>query len=551
MKPDRSSNRERGQVIVFVLLALSLFLIAVLAFAVDLGYLWFHRQTAQNAADAACTAGAMDMLYAAEGIPAGNFTVGTSFDCSSTAPNTANSSPAPCWYASANGYSSAGLQGGKASSDVQANFLSSLATIPSCTGAPPPSICNAAAVTTNPFLQVSVIDRVQTFFMGLISGRRTIDVGATAVCGVVLSNSPTPVAILDPRSSDTTFSLNATSQLTVYGGPQRSIQVNSISSSAASGGGTVDLSMGGPNLTGSDFGISGGPSSPCCNFNGGSSGVWRSPAAAVSDPYAQLPAPSASGLSTQAGPYQTVSQGTNGCPDPMRCREFEAGIYPAGITINSTAIFDPGTYYVSNGLNIGACVRPSTTVGDGTGGTLFYFADNSSISVLTTAGNCPTPFSTTSGNGSLANGIACSSSATLPINVPTAVNGSVLLGPCSGAYGDPLGTNDPIGEQRGVLFFQNRATASAVQPNWSGGGQFLLAGTMYFHQCVVSGGDTGLSCQNTAYNDVLTFGGSACLGSYIVGDIIVDQLSVTGSPCITIDLQKNANHYLLKAALLQ
>ena len=212
MKPDRSSNRERGQVIVFVLLALSLFLIAVLAFAVDLGYLWFHRQTAQNAADAACTAGAMDMLYAAEGIPAGNFTVGTSFDCSSTAPNTASSSPAPCWYASANGYSSAGLQGGRASSDVQVNFLSSLATIPSCTGAPPPSICNAAAVTTNPFLQVSVIDRVQTFFMGLISGRRTIDVGATAVCGVVLSNSPTPVAILDPRSSDTTFSLNATSR---------------------------------------------------------------------------------------------------------------------------------------------------------------------------------------------------------------------------------------------------------------------------------------------------------------------------------------------------
>jgi hypothetical protein len=557
MKTDRPFSRERGQAMVFVLLALSSFLLAVLAFAVDLGYLWFHRQTAQNAADAACTAGAMDMLYTADGIAAGNFTFGTGFDCSATAPNTGTTAPAPCWYAAANGYSSGGLQGATASSDVQVSFLSSLATIPSCNGSLSPAICSAGAIIANPFLRVSVTDRVQTFFMGLITHRKTFAVGATAVCGVVLSNSPVPVVVLDPRSSDTTFNLSGSLKLTFYGGPQRSIQVNSPNLDAVDGGGTVDLSMGGPNFTGSDFGVSGGPASPCCNFNGGSTGRWQSPTAPASDPYSQLPAPDTSSLPTLLTPYQTVPQGMNGCP-ALTCDEYKAGIYPSGITISSrTAIFDPGVYYLSDGLTMGSnsCVRPSALPGDGTGGTMFYFADGSSVSfVATTAGQCPamaTPFNTTSGSGFLASGVKCTPSSVLPVNIPSAISDSVLLGPCTGTYGDPLGTNDPIGEQRGVLFFQNRATSSSAQPNWGGSGQFLLAGTMYFHQCATSGTDTGLNCQSTAYNDVLTLAGDACAGSYIIGEIIVDQLNGNGAACITIDLQQNPTHYLLKAALLQ
>jgi hypothetical protein len=529
---------------VFVLLALSSFLLAVLAFAVDLGYLWFHRQTAQNAADAACTAGAMDMLYTANGIAAGNFTLGTGFDCSATAPNTGTTAPAPCWYANANGYSSGGLQGATASSDVQVSFLSALATIPSCNGSlsPAPAICSAGAIIANPFLRVSVTDRVQTFFMGLITRRKTFDVGASAVCGVVLSNSPVPIAVLDPRSSDTTFNLSGLLKLTFYGGPQRSIQVNSPNLDAVDGGGTVDLSMGGPNLTGSDFGVSGGPASPCCNFNGGSTGRWQSPTAPASDPYAQLNAPP---QPTQSGGHQPVPQGMNGCP-ALTCDEYQAGIYASGIRINNrTAIFDPGVYYVSGGLTMDSksCVRPSTQPGDGTGGTMFYFADGSSVSfVASDADKCPAPFDTS--------GVKCTPSSG-PRNIPSAISDSVLLGPCTGTYGDPLGTNDPIGEQRGVLFFQNRATSSSAQPNWGGSGQFLLAGTMYFHQCATSGTDTGLNCQSTAYNDVLTLTGNACAGSYIIGEIIVDQLSGNGAACITIDLQQNPTHYLLKAALLQ
>ena len=51
----------------FLLLILGTFLLASVGFAVDLSSMWFHRQAAQSAADAACVAGAMDMLYLQQG----------------------------------------------------------------------------------------------------------------------------------------------------------------------------------------------------------------------------------------------------------------------------------------------------------------------------------------------------------------------------------------------------------------------------------------------------------------------------------------------------
>ena len=77
-------SKQRGQTMVFFVLGLSLVFLAVLGFAVDFGNMWFHRQRAQTAADAACTAAAMDMLYnvsATPTTPVGGFTVGTAFDC--------------------------------------------------------------------------------------------------------------------------------------------------------------------------------------------------------------------------------------------------------------------------------------------------------------------------------------------------------------------------------------------------------------------------------------------------------------------------------------
>ena len=70
----------------FLLLILGTFLLASVGFAVDLSSIWFHRQAAQSAADAACVAGAMDMLYLQKGTITSSpgFTVGTAGDCYSS-----------------------------------------------------------------------------------------------------------------------------------------------------------------------------------------------------------------------------------------------------------------------------------------------------------------------------------------------------------------------------------------------------------------------------------------------------------------------------------
>ena len=74
-----SDCAESGKIMVSLLLMLAIFLLVMVGFAVDLTNLWFHRQAAQTAADAACQAAAMDMLMVAVGTPMPNmgFTPGT------------------------------------------------------------------------------------------------------------------------------------------------------------------------------------------------------------------------------------------------------------------------------------------------------------------------------------------------------------------------------------------------------------------------------------------------------------------------------------------
>src|SRR5487761_774773 len=119
-KTSRKGKRrakESGQAAVFLVLAMGLFLIGSMGFVIDGSNLWFHRQAAQTAADAACTAGAMDLLVDATGglTNQGNFTAGTAFDCSGSF----KTSPAPCQYAALNGYDSTNSSPGN---DVSVSF---------------------------------------------------------------------------------------------------------------------------------------------------------------------------------------------------------------------------------------------------------------------------------------------------------------------------------------------------------------------------------------------------------------------------------------------
>ncbi|HEV2383063.1 MAG TPA: Tad domain-containing protein [Terriglobia bacterium] len=550
-EPGGKLPGDAGQATLFVVLIMGLFLLAGLGFAVDLANAWFHRQNAQNGADAACTAGIMDMLYSAEGIGSATWFSGGNqvSDCSG------NGTIAPCWYAAKNGYSGAHTANGNPS--VALSYPTTLPGIPPCSGSPPPPTCVATGFTSAAYLTVNIDDSVSTFFSGLISGSKTMDVGAKASCALVLANSPIPLLVLDPTDSNT-LSGNGKINITIIGGPQRSIQVDSNSGSAtgiSGGSGTIDLSHGGPLGTGSDYGNTGSESQPGI-LTLGSTSNYISPDPPISDPFSTLAAPTQPGNSL-TGPYQHVLAGTNGCQDTTNgCGEYEGGYYPSGITVKKSVdggsdIFDPGVYYMAGNLSAdsNSCMRPSTATGDGSGGTMFYFSGTATVAVGANAGTYGVCGTTTTVPLTT---IRCINSGTgttqLPANIVTlgGLEGNVLLGPCQAPtaggtnYGDPLGTADPLGEQRGMLFFQSHSSTGAA-PGWSGGGAFGLMGIMYFH----SSTDTGTSA------DTLSLGGGSASNTFVVGDIVTDKLSMAGNPTIEMDLNPNALFYVLKATLLQ
>jgi hypothetical protein len=559
-----------------VVVGLSLVFLAVLGFAVDLGNLWFHRQAAQTVADAACTAAVMDMLSNAQGSSLGGFTSGTDFDCGGGGNPLPNS--APCKYANLNGFSATGLTSNTASNKVEFTFGTTLTGVSTCSTPPDPHITMCvppASFLAKPIVNVNVVDRISTAFFGLVSSSRTIDVPAKASCGVVLSTAPIPLLVLDPTRNGT-LSVNGNIDISIVGGPGRSIQVNSSSTTAVSvkgGSGSIDLSLAGPNGTGADMGVTGAMSKPGI-LTTGTSGTFVSPAGRISDPFALVQAPGKPNFPGAARSKDgvAVASGVNGCPDSAGCSDFLPGYYPNGIDVkNTTAIFEPGIYYLDDTFSADAnsCMRPGTSKGDGSGGTVFYFNTANSLDVTSNSGKkCPsTTFQTLTGSGSYPNGVKCTATSSTPSNLTSSISGTVLLAPCTGpdattglcspncginnsnGFGDQLGSSDPGGIQRGILFFQNRAVAA--NPSWQGGGVFLLSGSMYFHQCVTSGSDTGTGCSNSAYTTQMTLGGNPGSGTYVLGDIIVDQLSLSGTPNITMDLNPNAAYWVLKASLLQ
>jgi len=196
-------------------------------------------------------------------------------------------------------------------------------------------------------------------------------------------------------------------------------------------------------------------------------------------------------------------------------------------------------------LQSGSAVRPSTAAGDGSGGTIFYFSGASTITVTSNAGKTTT-------DAFVASSLRCTGASTLPGNITatTQIQGNVLVAPCTGYYGDPLGSSDPLGIQRGILFFQDRS-ASNVNASWGGGGQFLLAGSMYFHHCNSSGTGSGCGAPPTYYDASFSLSGNSCSGTYVLGNMVVDDLTMGGTSCITMDLNPNAAYWIMKATLVR
>jgi len=297
----------------------------------------------------------------------------------------------------------------------------------------------------------------------------------------------------------------------------------------------------------------------------GTTGHWRAPNSPINDPFAQINAPNVGAMAS--GTQTFVAQNVDGCPDPGGCYEFTPGYYSSGICVgdkctlkaSTTAIFQGGIY-ATNGFTAysNSCMRPSTVDAQGIGGTMFYFTGGGAVSVDSNSGSkCPATFNTFSGSGMLANGIKCTSTSSVPSNLAsvTSLTGNVMLAPCTGPYGDPyLAASLPVpptlGEQRGFLFFQDRSYTTQNQ-SWGGGGSFLLAGTMYFHSCNSSGTGVGCGATPTYYSDSFTLQGGSGSSTYMLGDIVADNVALGGNSGITMDLNTTTAFNILKASIFQ
>ncbi len=567
---------QSGQASVFLLMILGTFLLASVGFAVDLSSMWFHRQAAQSAADAACIAGAMDMLYLQNGTITSSpgFTVGTAGDCSSS------SSAAICQYAGFNGYT-ATTSGAGWSSSTAGGAVAVSWTFPSSVAG-----VTAASGITYPFLNVVVREKPLTWFMGLI-GVRSLAVGASCTCGLPPGSPPAAIAILNP-TIDSALTLSGGAHIVIVGGPQTSIQVNSSangspSSNASSNavycnGGSgypIDTSAAGPSGTGGNVAVVGGPSTnQLCGanyiMNNTTHALWKSPATVAPDPFAGVSAPSqpTGKVAEAVTPVATVAQGytptsdatygyiygtwvasgTDSCPNTAaqqhyltysstypynsgniygNCLEFSPGYYPTGINTTSLAgyandvvIFMPGVYYLNGSLTVGS----STTLRNAwigtqpsTQGVMFYFLSGGP----TFAG----------GSGAASSSITsvpsyymnCSSLST-PAATPASLTGNVLISQCAagGTYvGAPSSDTYSTTGSRGLLFFSGHSNTYS-NTLIGAGATINFSGALYFH--------------NSSYADLVQLSGAGGSTTYAIGMIVVDQLTLSGSGTISMSL---------------
>ncbi|PYX54501.1 MAG: hypothetical protein DMG76_21310 [Acidobacteria bacterium] len=593
----RTGNRQSGQTTILIALVLCLFLLGLAGLSVDVSNWWFHRQMAQGAADAACTAGVMDLLSnASAGSSLGNFPAGSppgNFNCS------AAPTAAACQYAALNGYNAPGLIAGQASNDVVISFPGSVPGLNACSPTNPPPCIPPISSVANPFILVNVTDRVPTSLTGLISGQRTRDVAAGAVCGVLQSTAPVPIIVLNP-SCPHALQLSGGPTLAIVGGPTRSVEVNSSNASCAaattnaaggcnSNGGTIDLSKGGPSFSGSEFAVVGQPKTPPAGFSPGTSGDWAT-GGPISDPYSLVSAPTLPAASvTDGAPINVVYDATNtvtGCPDHGGCKLYKPGLYTNPIIVKGvTAIFVPGIYYMKGTANDNSgspgtgcvagpsgksryvldvdslgVVRPALNTvsgSDGSNGVMFYMSGSGGANTYGSVF-----FGSSAGkSGGRTVDVFTTSNATCPggtapptqLNLPATVPGNVLLGQCTtkGSY-IGAGSTDTSGAIRGLVFFQDRANADAKgQASMQGGGGLILSGNMYFHNCNSAGTGTGCSAPLTGYNAFFQLQGTPSGGTYVLGNITSDELVLAGNSTVAMALNPNAIYNILKASLLQ
>ncbi len=489
---------EDGQALVFVALAMSIFLLGAVGLALDGSPpLCPAPDGSDRGRCRRAGAGIMSIFDGTAGAATGGFSTSSTITCTTTDTRT------PCKYASLNGF------GSTASDTVTVSF-------PADSAAPGVTFSSDAVH----LIQVTVQRAVKTTLVHML-GPASTTITATGLAAIVSVQAPVPILVTHPSLSNS-FTLSGTPAVTICGGPSKSIQINSSSSSAVSLGGSssVDLSKAGPldsgtctTGTGADFGNWGGPSTAPGGISTGV-GQYVDPASPIQDPLASVSPPA---IPATAPAPVALANGVSGCPaSPKKgCMLYSPGLYTAGIDgKNSTPVFKPGIYYIQSTAGMACSSNCDMYMATG-------FTDGSTGTNTGWTGNMLVYNTGPSGNSSNAGAFNLGA------------NGSIFLtgSPNSSAY-------------EGILFFQDRSSQAQTH-SLGGGGAISLVGTLYMTNTLAT-----MTTTPTQYQS-LSLSGHGGSNTTITGEVIVGALSMGGSSGITMNLNPASTTVVRQIALVQ
>ena len=612
------SHSERGQTFLVIVVFMAVLLLGTLGLGTDYAQIWAHRQMAQGAADAACQAAAADVYLnavdpAAQGTYGIDFSwVGSTFNC------TGKPNSSPCKYASINGYSGSTVAVSFPSSlpgipPLPAGFGTithpyvkvavtdpipmSFTKLVSATGTF--NISATAECGVNPVaVPIPLLVLHQTASSALsVGGTATIKILRGPNRSIQVNSKSASAVAVGTVNLSQAGPAGTGADFAVFGGPATKPAGVSLGStgkwiSPSSPVGDPWVTISAPSVpatagtaTPVPFAVNGCPDPlGCVEFTGGnytscaptvapggngclisptfSYAPWQTPHFYIAGALIQpIKAQNNAGLYV----YQAQNSGNSGGATPNPWNQTLGGPQADGAITwknigqpkNSTAIFDPGLYYLgTSGLNPGSntTMRMSTATGDGRNGATFYFSTSAgTVSVGSNTGKAPACTAASIGSGTPNNCIVsysptggtllgvtsrllrCPSGPPNPPEVPSVMDGNILLGPCSGTYGST------DGKSRGFLFFQSRSVSA--NPSWGGGGQFLLSGFMYFHSGNGSTCGTNTTC--------LTMSGGSGAGAFTLGNVVVDELSMQGNSTLNMILNPEVTFQVLRPQMLR
>ena len=124
------------------------------------------------------------------------------------------------------------------------------------------------------------------------------------------------------------------------------------------------------------------------------------------------------------------------------------------------------------------------------------------------------------------------------LNMASSLDTDIMLAQCTakGSYWDTAGdTTDSSGTIRGLLMFMDHADTAS--PQLQGSGTLAYTGTLYLH--------------SSGYATVFQVPGGTTSGTLIWGNIVTDQIQLTGSGALTMALNPAAITPILKVSLLK